>query len=170
MSIVTKRIMSALFLITILLPFGPALVQADERAAKLCEPGAFDRSDHFLRHVLAYQGELRLTQEQTGKLGEIHQALKKNQGISEADFRTIQGHLFPLLHDDKADLTAIEATFKQMESLKTGAHMTAVKATREAQTLLTPEQRGKLQTLLMQERQRSGQRREGDLPASKERS
>jgi Spy/CpxP family protein refolding chaperone len=149
---------------------GTVNVQADERVAKPCEPGAFDRSDHFLRHALAYQGELRLTEEQARQLREIHQALKKDQITSEADLRTIQGHLFPLLHDDKADLTAIEATFKQMESLKTGAHMTAVKATREAQAVLTPEQRTKIVALLMQERQQSGQRREGVLPDGKERN
>lgn len=145
-------------------------VQADERTGKPCEPGAFERSDHFLRHALAYQGELGLTPEQTGKLGEIHQAIKKDQVTWEADMRTIQGHLFPLLHDDKADLTAIEAKFKQMESLKTGALMTAVKATREAQAVLTPEQRTKIVALLMQERQQSGQRREGVLPEGKERN
>lgn len=149
---------------------GTVDAQADEREAKPCEPGAFDRSDHFLRHALAYQGELRLTPEQTGKLGEIHQALKKDQIAWEADMRTTQEHLFPLLHDEKAELTAIEATFKQMESLKTGAHMTAVKATREAQAVLTPEQRTKIVALLMQERQQSGQRREGVLPDGKERN
>lgn len=132
---------------------GTVDAQADERTGKACEPGAFERSDHFLRHVLAYEGELGLTQEQTGKLREIQQTHKKDQIKSEADLRTIQMDLFPLLHDDKADLTAIEAKFKQMESLKTGAHMTAVKATRDAQTLLTPEQRTKIVALLMRERQ-----------------
>lgn len=170
MSTMTSRLITTLFLITILLPFSSAHVQADERTAKPCEPGAFERSDHFLRHVLAHQGELGFTTEQTAKLGEIQQALKKNQLTGEADMRTIQEHLFPLLHDDKTDLTAIEAMFKQMESLKTGAHMTAVKVTREVQAVLTPEQRGKIQTLLMQERQRSGQRREGVLPDGKERN
>ena len=132
---------------------GTVDVQADERTGKACEPGAFERSDHFLRHALAYQGELGLTEEQVRQLREIHQALKKAQITSEADLRTIQGHLFPLLHDDKADLTAIEATFKQMESLKTGAHLTTVKATREAQAVLTPEHRTKILALLVQERQ-----------------
>lgn len=136
-------------------------MQADERTAKPCEPGAFERSDHFLRHALAYQGELGLTPEQTGKLGEIHQAIKKDQIAWEADMRTIQGNIFPLLHDDKADLTAIEAKFKQIESLRTGALMTAVTATREAHAALTPEQRIKIVALLKQERQQSGQRREG---------
>lgn len=144
--------------------------QADECTAKLCELGAFDRSDHFLRHALAYQGELGLTPEQTGKRGEIHQAIKQDRIASKADLRTIQGHLFLLLHNDKAELTAIEATFKQMESLKTGAHMTAVKTTREDQAVLTPEQRTKIVALLTQERQQSGQRREGVLPEGKERN
>ena len=119
-------------------------VQADERTATPCEPGAFERSDHFLRHALAYQRELGLTPEQTGKLGEIHQAIKKDQIAWEADMRTIQGNIFPLLHDDKADLTAIEAKFKQIESLRTGALMTTVKATREAHAALTSEQRIKM--------------------------
>ena len=148
---------------------GTVEVQADDRTGKPCEPGAFEHSDHFLRHALAYQGELGLTQEQNGKLGVIHQALKQDEVKALADMRTIQGHLFPLLHDDKADLTAIEARFKQMESLRTGAHLTAVKATREAQAVLTPEQRTKIVALIMQERQQSGQRREGVLPEGKER-
>jgi Spy/CpxP family protein refolding chaperone len=164
------RVITALCFVTILLSFGSASVEANEPRGNACEPGAFERSDHFLRHALAYQGELGLTPEQTGKLGEIHQALKKDQLTSEADLRTIQGHLFPLLHDDKADMTAIEATFKQMESLKTAAHLTAVKATRETQAVLTPEQRTKIVALLMQERQQSGQRREGVLPEGKERN
>jgi Spy/CpxP family protein refolding chaperone len=165
MNITTKSIIGALCLITILLPVGSADVQADERTAKPCEPGAFDRADHFLSHALAYQGKLGFTPEQTGKLGEIHQAIKKDQITSETDARTIQGHLFPLLHDDKADLTAIETRFKQIESLRTGALMTAVKATRETQAVLTADQRGKLQSLLMQERRRSGPHREGEAPA-----
>lgn len=170
MRIVTNSITSVLFLITILLPFGSAHVQADDRAGKACEPGAFDRSDHFLSHLLAYQQDLGLTEEQAGKLRAIHQALKKDQIKGEADMRLIQVDLFPLLHDEKAELAAIETKFKQMESLRTAAHVTAVKATRDAQAVLTPEQRGKIQTLLMQERQRSGQRREGQNPEGKERN
>lgn len=170
MTIVTSRLITVLFLITILLPFGSAHVQADERAGKTCEPGAFDRSDHFLSHLLAYQHDLGLTEEQAGKLRAIHQALKKDQIKGEADMRLIQVDLFPLLHDDKADLTGIEAKFKQMESLRTAAHVTAVKATRDVQAVLTPEQREKIQTLLMQERQRSGQRGAGQNPEGKERS
>ncbi|MBI4002945.1 MAG: Spy/CpxP family protein refolding chaperone [Nitrospira defluvii] len=149
---------------------GTVDVQADDRTAKPCEPGAFERADHFLRHTFTFQGELGLSEEQARQLGVIHQALKKDQVTSEADMRTIQGHLFPLLHNDNADLTAIEARFKQIESLRTGALMTAVKATREAQAVLTPEQRTKIVALLMQERQQSGQRREGVLPEGKERN
>lgn len=170
MSIGTIRIISALLLITILLPFASVDVQADERAGKACEPGAFDRSDHFLSHLLAYQQDLGLTEEQAGKLRTIHQALKKDQIKGEADRRLIQVDLFPLLHDEKVELAAIETKFKQMESLRTAAHVTAVKATRDAQAVLTAEQRGKIQTLLMQERQRSGQRPEDALPEGKERN
>ncbi len=168
MNIMTNSIARALFVLTISLPFGSAHVHADERAGKGCEPGAFDRADHFLRHVFTHQGELGLTEEQTGKLREIHQALKKDQIKSEADARTLQVDLFPMLHDGKAELSAIEAKFKQMESLRIGALMSSVKATREAQAVLSPEQRGKIETLLRQERQRSGPRRDGSPQDGKE--
>lgn len=98
---------------------------------------------HYLRHLLKHQEEIGLTDEQVVKLKALSLDLDRTRIKTEAEIQIAERELAALVHDEKADFTAIEAKVTQSESLEVGLRVAAIKAKREAWTLLTPEQRGR---------------------------
>lgn len=98
---------------------------------------------HYLRHLLKHQKEIGLTDEQVTKLRSLSLDLDRTRIKTEAEIQIAERELAALVHDERADYSAIEAKVTQSESLEAGLRIAAIKAKREAWTLLTPEQREK---------------------------
>lgn len=111
--------------------------------------GEYGRTDHhghaghFLHHLLKHQKELELTEEQVSKLKTLSLDLDRTMIRTKADILVAERELKSMVHDEKADLTSIEAKVKESGTLEVRLRMAAIKAKREAWTLLTPEQREK---------------------------
>jgi Spy/CpxP family protein refolding chaperone len=98
---------------------------------------------HYLRHLLHHQQEIGLTEDQVTKIKTIQLDLDKTRIKAEADIMTAERELKALLDDDKSDLAAVEAKIRQSEGLEASLRMAAIKAKRDAQALLMPEQKEK---------------------------
>jgi Spy/CpxP family protein refolding chaperone len=101
---------------------------------------------HYLRHLLKHQKEIGLTDEQVTRLKALSLDLDRTRIKTEAEIQIAERELAALVHDDKSDLSAIEAKVTQSESLEAGLRIAAIKAKREAWALLTPEQRDREKT------------------------
>jgi len=113
-------------------------------------PGHHDRAGRLLHHLLRHQKELGLTEEQVSKLKTLSLDFDRSRIKVRADIMVAERELRALIHDDQADMAAIEAKIKESEGLQTGLRVTAIKARREAWSLLTPEQREKEKAELKQ--------------------
>ncbi len=105
-----------------------------------------DEGDHagqHIKHLLKHAKEIGLTPEQIGKLKVMQLDFKRADVRLEADIEVAQLELDALLEDDQAELSAIQAKVDQLKKAE-GAHViAAVKSTRNALALLTPDQREK---------------------------
>lgn len=110
---------------------------------------SFDRESpvtisRFLGSLFAGASKLALTEDQIERLHALaatyHLALHR----AEQDIGRAQRSLHSLLEDDTVDLTAVEGTLKDIETLRTRIQLNGIKAWREARGLLTPEQRDTL--------------------------
>src|SRR5438094_1038913 len=102
-----------------------------------------ESTGHYLRHLLRHHKEIGFTTEQVKKLKAIQLDLNRTRVRAEAEVQVAELELASLVEDEKADLSVVEAKVKQSEMLEVGLRMAAIKAKREAQALLTPEQREK---------------------------
>jgi Spy/CpxP family protein refolding chaperone len=98
---------------------------------------------HYIRHLLKHPKEIGLSAEQVSRLKAIKLDLDRVRIRAEADIQVAEIELAALVEDEKADLSAIESKVKQSETLEIGLRVAAIKAKREAISLLTPEQREK---------------------------
>lgn len=112
--------------------------------------GRHERAGRLLHHLLRHEKELGLTQEQVAKLKTLSLDYDRTKIKTKADIMVAERELRALVHDEKADMAAIEAKVKESESLQTGLRVTAIKTGREAWSLLTPEQREKEKAELKQ--------------------
>ena len=102
-----------------------------------------EHAGHYLTHLLKHAKEIGLTPEQIGKLKVMQLDFKRADVRLEADIEVAQLELHALLEDEQADLSAIEAKVGQLKKAE-GTHViAAVKSTRNAMALLTPDQREK---------------------------
>jgi periplasmic protein CpxP/Spy len=109
-----------------------------------------DRAGRLLHHLLRHETELGLTAEQVSKLKTLSLDFDRAKIKTEAEIMVAERELRALIHDETADLAAIEAKVKQSEGLQSGLRVAAIKTRREAWSLLTPEQREKEKTELRQ--------------------
>lgn len=116
--------------------------------------GHHGSTGHFLRGLLQYGKGFGLTEEQVGKLKAIQLDLDRTRIRAEADIMIAEREAQALLEDEKSDLSAIEAKIRQSESLEVALRMAAIKAKREAEAVLTPEQREKVKAI--HERMKTG--------------
>lgn len=101
---------------------------------------------HLLRHMLKHSTEIGLKDDQVTKLKEMQLNLDKTRIKAEADIMISEREVRAMVEDDKSDLSAIESKLKEGESQEAALRMAAIKMRREALALLTPDQRGKLQS------------------------
>ena len=101
---------------------------------------------HLLRHMLKHSTEIGLKDDQVAKLKDMQLTLDKTRIKAEADIMISERELRAMVEDDKSDLSAIESKLKEGESQEAALRMAAIKMRREALSLLTPDQRGKLKS------------------------
>lgn len=110
---------------------------------------SFDRESpvtisRFFWSLFAGSSKLALTEEQIERLRALaatyHLALHR----AEQDIGRAQRSFHSLFEDDTVDLTAVEGTLKDIETLRTRMQLNGIKAWHEARGLLTPEQRDTL--------------------------
>lgn len=102
---------------------------------------------HYLRHLLKHRMQVQLSDDQVATLRAIHLDLDRTRIKAEAAILVAERELASLLDDHKADLSAIDGKIKQSEALEAGLRLAAIKARREAEAVLTPEQHSKAMAL-----------------------
>ena len=121
-------------------------------------PGFTDGSGRFLWQKLK---RLDLSDKQKDALKAIRSKVTKDTIKKRADLELARVDLRELLHKDPVDMSAVEASLKKAESVRTDLKLTHIKAMEEIKSILTPEQRKKLKEdikagFLMHERRYGG--------------
>lgn len=98
---------------------------------------------HSLHGLLRHKKELGLSEEQRAKIKAIATDYTKTRIREEADLKLAEVDVRTLVHDEKADLPAIETAMKKSESAHTALRLEGVKALRAAAAVLAPEQHEK---------------------------
>ena len=98
---------------------------------------------HFLGGVLHHAKDLGLSEDQVSKLKGLSTDYEKARIRGEADLKLAEVDVQSLVHDDKAELSAIEAAVRKSEAAHTALRLDGIKAVRAATAILTPEQREK---------------------------
>jgi len=110
---------------------------------------------HSLHGLLRHKKDLGLSTEQSAKIKAIATDYTKTRIREEAELKLAEVDVRTLVHDEKAELPAIETAMKKSESAHTALRLEGVKALRTATAVLTPEQHEKWRAIRM-ERHREG--------------
>jgi len=102
-----------------------------------------EHSSHDLKQLLKQGKELGLTPEQVGKLKTMQLDLGRAQARAEADIKVATLELHALVEDEQTDSAAIQAKVDQLKKAEGGLLFMAIKSSRDAMAILTPEQREK---------------------------
>jgi Spy/CpxP family protein refolding chaperone len=137
----------------------PAEVRADDPSQRMMRGGhpehgraMHDFVGHSLHRLLRHGKDLGLSQEQRAKIKAIATDYTKTRIREEADLKLAEVDVRTLIHDEKADLVAIETALKKSENTHTALRLDGVKALRAAAAVLTPEQREKWRAIRMARR------------------
>lgn len=90
---------------------------------------------------------LGLDEKQTKEVKELRDKVMKETIKKRADERVARVELRDLLDNDPVDIKAVEAKLKQIEAMRTGIHLSLIRAKEEVKSKLTPEQRKKFQEI-----------------------
>lgn len=101
-------------------------------------------------HMMKKLMSLGLDDRQKESVRAIHLKMRKEEIRAEADIEVAEIELKEILMKDTVDLKAAEAKLKQIETLKTGLRFGQIKAHEEVKAVLTPEQRKKFNTMMME--------------------
>src|SRR5207244_1582734 len=148
----------------------PTEVRADDPSQRMMRsgqpghPGSAmpDLVGHSLHRLRRHQKDLGLSQDQRAKIKAITTDYTKTRIREEADLKLAEVDVRTLVHNEKADLAAIETAMKKSESTRTALRLDGVKALRAAAAVLTSEQVEKWRAIRME---RHGEtHREGPQP------
>jgi len=147
-----------------------AEVRADDLGQRMMRGGhpehgraMHDFVGRSLHRLLRHGKDLGLSQEQRVKIKAIATDYTKTRIQEEAALNLAEVEIRTLVHDEKADVAAIERAMKKSESTHTALRLEGVKALRAAAAVLTPEQREKWRAIRM-ERYSGGRHAEGQRP------
>jgi len=147
-----------------------AEVRADDLGQRMMRGGhpehgraMHDFVGRSLHRLLRHGKDLGLSQEQRVKIKAIATDYTKTRIQEEAALNLAEVEVRTLVHDEKADVAAIETAMKKSESTHTALRLEGVKALRAAAAVLTPEQREKWRAIRM-ERYSGGRHAEGQRP------
>ena len=135
----------------------PVVVRADDPSQRMMRGGhpehgraMHDFVGHALHRLLRHGKDLGLSQEQRAKIKAIATDYTKTRIREEADLKLAEVDVRTLVHNEKAELSAIEAALKKSESTQTALRLDGVKALRATAAVLTPEQREKWRAIRME--------------------
>src|SRR5438128_12690159 len=149
MSIIHSRIMPE-FVMGALLIGLPALVSAEpnegmHRGYRSGQhQGAPDRQhmvSHTFRSLLRHAKELGLSEQQVEKLKSLMTDYKKARIRDKAEVKLAEVDAQRLVHDQKAEMAAIEDAVRKSEAARTKLRLDGIRTLREASATLTTEQR-----------------------------
>ena len=115
---------------------------------------------HMLRMLKA---ELALSEGQEKQLKDLLYQVEKAHITQRADVRVAELELQQLLEADPVEMAKVEGKLKEVEGLRTALRLNLIKAHEQAKSLLTPEQRQKLEPIHDRLHGRRGMRGEGGM-------
>ena len=126
----------------------PTQVLADQSSGMMRSQGGHrggmhDFVGHTLHSLLRHQKDIGLSAEQSAQIKAIARDYTKTRIQGKAAVKLAEVDVRALIHDEKADLSAIETAMKKAEGAHTALRLESVKALRAAVASLTPEQRDK---------------------------
>lgn len=110
-------------------------------------------ASHLLGYLLRNQKEIGLTDEQVTKLKTLALDRDREKIRAGADVQVAERELRALIHDEKADLSAIETKVKERAAFEATLRFIGIKAKRDLFAVLTPEQREKQKAIFDRMRQ-----------------
>jgi len=105
-----------------------------------------DFAGHFLGGLQRHAKDLGLSTEQRTTLKGIRTNYAKARIRDKADMKLAEVDVRSLAHDDKTEMSAIEAAVQKAEAAHAAVRLDGIKAVRTAMAVLTPEQREKWRT------------------------
>lgn len=109
--------------------------------------GSHQSASKFIDHILKFKSGMAITEDQVAKLLTIKTNFKKTKIKMKAETQLISVDLHTLLRDDKGSLNEIEAKLKELYATRAEMYFASVKATRDAKSVLTAEQRARMKTV-----------------------
>ena len=107
-------------------------------------PGHHQDAIQFIKHILKFKEGMSLTADQEQKLRTRKVNYKKDRIKTKAEVKLASIDLHEVLKNEKASLSDIEAEFNKLHALKTKLYMASIKAKRDAQAVLSDEQRARM--------------------------
>ncbi len=104
----------------------------------------FHQSMHIVYHLADWQAQLNLSDTQAGQLKALRAEFEKQQTDRQAVLDKNEKEIATLLND-KADAGAVKNLLKDYYSVQTDIQLAAYKTARKMQSLLTTDQRQKLE-------------------------
>ena len=98
--------------------------------------------------MLHHRSELGLNPEQVGRLEALRGEFAREAIRRDADIRIAELDLVALLDQEPADLAKVEAKVREVAQLRAELRIARLRTIEQGKTLLTPEQRTRLQTML----------------------
>ena len=151
MSIIHSRIMPV-FLMGAFLIGVPGLVYAEPDEGmhrgyrSEHHQGTADRQhmvSHTFHSLLRHAKDLGLSEQQVEKLKSLMTDYKKARIRDRAEVKLAEVDAQRLVHDQKAEMAAIEDAIRKSEAARTKLRLDEIRTLREAAATLTPEQREK---------------------------
>lgn len=148
MSFIHVRIMTALVAVAALIGL-PAFVHAEpDKEMHRDSHSEHDRAAHHFvdqtfHSLFRHAKDLGLSDEQVTKLKAQWAEYEKARIRGEADMKLAEVDVQTLAHDEKAEMSAIEAAVRKSEMAHANLRIEGIKALRAASAVLTPEQRDK---------------------------
>ena len=148
MSIIHSRIMPV-FVMGALLIGVPGLVYAEPNEGmhrgyrSEHHQGTADRQhmvSHTFHSLLRHAKDLGLSEQQVAKLKSLMTDYKKARIRDKAEVKLAEVDAQRLVHDQKADMAAIEDAVRKSEAARTKLRLDGIRTLREASATLTPEQ------------------------------
>jgi Spy/CpxP family protein refolding chaperone len=102
----------------------------------------------WLTIMLHHRSELGLTPEQVSRLETLRGEFARDAIRRDADIRIAEMDLVALLDQEPADLAKVEAKVRELAQLRAELRIARLRAIEQGKTLLTAEQRTRLQGLL----------------------
>ena len=107
-------------------------------------PGKHQSAAEFIAHILKFKDGMSLTAEQQQKLHALKTTYKKDRIRLKAEVDLASIDLHEALKNEQASLSGIEAEFNKLHALKTKLYMASIKTKRDAKTVLSEEQRARM--------------------------